>query len=177
MNKLKIVYNIITTLLMILAAVVIMLEGEYGYLIVLVILAVSLLVFAIRQIIYYFSLARHMVGGKIIFIEGVILLDLALFTFSVNTIPQQYVMIYMLLYFGFSGVVDILRAFEEKKMKAPRWSLKLIQGIIVILVAVAGMIFSKSQDVVSLIFGIGLIYSAVLRMVNVFRKEALPVVR
>ena len=171
MNKHRMIRNVILGALMILGAVIIMLVKETGYIIVLLILATSLLVYAIKQIYYYFSMARHMVGGGIIFIEGVILLDLALFTFSVNEIPQQYVMIYLLLYHVFYGVISILRATEAVKMQSPGWVWKLIEGVVIILIAAVGMVFSGSAATVSLIYAIGLIYSAVLSFIEVFKKE------
>ncbi|MBE6018031.1 MAG: hypothetical protein E7233_10610 [Lachnospiraceae bacterium] len=171
MNKLKRVINVVLGLIYVIAALIIMLIRDEGYLIVLMILAASLLVYSVKQIIYYLTMARYMVGGGIIFVEGVILFDLALLSFLVNSIPQQYVMIYLLFYYVLSGVISILRAVEAAKMHAPGWFFKLIRGIVIILIAIAGMLFSGSAATVSLIYAIGLIYSAVLRFITAFRKE------
>jgi hypothetical protein len=68
--------NILTAILMALFALLILLIGESAYLLVILALAIVLVVYSVRMLIYYFKMARYMVGGKEILIRGILFLDL-----------------------------------------------------------------------------------------------------
>lgn len=174
MSKLQRIRNIIVAVLMIAVALVLIIEPVLGYHVVLLILAITLIAEGVRSLIYYLAMARHMVGGGVIFIKGVLILDLGLFTLSLTDIPHRYVMIYLLLYYVFMGVIDILRAFEARKLHAPHWKRKFIFGTFMIIIAIVGMVFSSSVTIVVLIYSAGLIYSAVNRLISAFRRTAVP---
>ena len=173
MSKLQRIKELAIAAIMIAAALVLWLVPEEGYNIVLLILSATLLISGIRSIIYYFTMARHMVGGGIIFIKGVLITDLALITFSLTNIPQRLVMIYLLLYYVFSGVIDILQAFESRQHQAPHWKRKFIIGAVSVIIAVVGVIFSYSVEIVVLVYCIGLFYMAVLRIISAVRRSAI----
>ena len=62
------------------------------YMAVVAILALGLAVEGIKDIVFYFKMARHMVGGKMILIQGVIILDFGLFTASLTDVPKIYIL-------------------------------------------------------------------------------------
>ena len=144
---------------------------DMGPVIVMLLLCVSLFAYGIRTLWYYFTMARHMVGGRLHLYLGVIVIDLGLVTLALSNIPQMYIMLYLLILYVFSGAVSILRALESKKNGA-HWKWKLTYGIINLLIAAACGVFIRSGQVMVYIYCIGLVYSAVTRIIGAFRRTA-----
>ena len=76
--------NIITGVGMIAGGILMTLYPDMGIGAAALILSISLTLYGFRQIIYYITLARKMVGGRRILYRGVIILDLGLFTLTVS---------------------------------------------------------------------------------------------
>ena len=163
---------IIYGLMMIGGAVLIMLRQDVGLSAIVAIFSIALIVYGIRKIIYYIFMARHMVEGLSMLFLGVIILDVGIFTASVITASGIYIMLYLIVVHAFSGVIDILHAVESKKNRA-HWKLNLVQGIINILITVACGIFIQSTEIAVYIFGAGLIYSGITRIISAFRRNAI----
>lgn len=159
-----------------LLALVLFIFPEKGIYIVAAILTLMLFVYGFRQMVFYFSMARHMVGGKSTLYRGIIALDIALFLSSSVAFSDYIVMFYLIFFYGFSGFIDVLRAFEAKNNGASLLSSKLITGVLSVLFAIAlfvtGIIIGDKEVVV---FGycLMLVYSAVVRIVTTFRKTAI----
>lgn len=147
-------------------------EDEAGYLLVTLILSVSLILAGVRMLIYYFSMARHMVGGKAVLFRGVILFDLGMFTHSLANVPRIYLMLYLLIIHLFAGLIDVLRAFEAKK-QGGAWRGTLAVGIANVLVGAACVAFARSVQSLVWIYSGGLIYTACIRIVSAFRRDAI----
>lgn len=132
-------------------------------------------VYGIRLLIYYFSMARHMVGGKRTLYQAIIVLDLGLFTGSMISMSDYIVTIYLLSIFAFSGVIDILRSLEAKKNGAS-WRMKFITGCISVIMALALVVTGLVQrNTTYLVYGycFTLVYSGIMRIVASFRKTAM----
>lgn len=132
-------------------------------------------VYGIRLLIYYFSMARHMVGGKSTLYQAIIVLDLGLFTGSMISMSDYIVTIYLLSIFAFSGVIDILRSLEAKKNGAS-WRMKFITGCISVIMALALVVTGLVQrNTTYLVYGycFTLVYSGIMRIVASFRKTAM----
>ncbi|MBR3307520.1 MAG: hypothetical protein IKI75_09770 [Lachnospiraceae bacterium] len=140
------------------------------YVILITILALGLAIKGIKDIIFYFTMAKHMVGGKVILFQGVIILDFALITVSLSDVPKIYILMYLVGIHAFSGVVETLRALEAKRTVDGPWRLKLMHGIIDFTLALACLAYIKQTDVVLIIYGIGLAYSAIMRIIGAFRR-------
>lgn len=141
------------------------------------ILSTGMAVKGIKDIIYYFMMARHMVGGKIILFQGVVILDLAMFTASLSNVPKIYIFLYLIVIHAFSGVIETLRALESRKTLAGPWKLKLGHGIINFMLALACLVFIKQTNSALIIYSIGLIYSASIRIISAFRRTAFIVIK
>ena len=90
--------KILFALLMIVVAVMLLaLPDEDGLDVVLFILMLGFAIKGIKDIIFYFTMARHMVGGKMILFQGVVVLDFAMFTGSLTDVPRIYVMVYLIV--------------------------------------------------------------------------------
>lgn len=172
MTAVKRIENILTGLLMLAAALVIVADPDEGYALVVLFLGLSLLAIGIRSLIYYFTLAIHMVGGKIILYGGIIITDLGLFSSSLVTLPKAYVMIYLVLYNLLEGGINVLSAVESKKQKAP-WRKKMGEGLLNIFFAAICIAHGDSVSVMVEIYAAGLVFNALSRIIKSFRRTAI----
>ena len=161
--------NIAVGLVLILLAVLLVLIPEDGYTIVAATLGILLVVYGIRNLIYYFSMAMHMVGGKLIFYYGVLTLDGGALILALNHVPSFYVMLYLIVIRAVTGAIDLLRAMEQKKAGLSSWKGMLLSGMIHLLVAVLCVVFIKSTTVAVYIYAAGLVYSAIRRILAAIR--------
>ncbi len=166
----RIIKSIAVAILMILGGILIITEGEEGYLYVVLILSMTLIVSGIGYLYYYFTMAIHMVGGKSSLYIGTLLIEAGLFTLSMYSVPKIYVLVYLAATYAFSGLVDVLRAGEAKKNLSPSWKSKMILGFIYILIAVAVFVFMKEPRVAVMIYAFGLFFSAITRVVRSFQR-------
>lgn len=174
MGKLGRIRNVIIGILMILLSIIMLvLEPEESFLIAALMLFLALLFTGIRLLIYYFTMARFMVGGKIQLYVGLIVLDFGLFTLTMTNVPHLYLILYMLGTHAFGGVINILRALEAKRNGAASWKLKTSQGIVNLIVAVLCLFSLESTRLLVILYCLGLVYSAVVRIISAFRKNAI----
>ncbi len=172
MSKAQRVKEVLLGLLSIAGAALMTLVPDLGYALVALIMCVSLILGGIEKIGYYLTMGRYMVGGRSIFYFGILLLDMGILAGSLSTTPQSLIMIYLLGCHLLDGVVQVMRAREQRGFEAP-WKLTLAQGIANILVAVACILFMGSMNTVVYIYCAGLVYSACLRIASAFRKTAI----
>lgn len=147
-----------------------------AYMWVIVILSIGLAISGIKDIIYFFTMARHMVGGKIILVQGVIILDFAIITGSIADVPKIYILLYLIAIHGFSGVVDVLRALEAKNTVEGHWKLKFAHGLVNFALAIACLVFIRHSNTALIIYSIGLMYSAVMNLFSAFRKYSFAII-
>ena len=165
--------NILIGALIILGALILIVFPEEGLIITAGILSLSLFIYGIKTLIYYITIARHMVGGRIMLYLAVVVLDLGMFTLMLTNIPKIYIVLYLVVVYAFSGAIDILRALEAKKYQASSWRFSLISGIINVVVAILCVVFIGSSNMIVYLYCAGLIYSAIVRIVTAFRKTAI----
>ena len=173
MSGVQRIKDILIGILIILGAVILIAFPKEGFIITAAILSLSLFIYGIKTLIYYFTMARHMVGGRIMLYLAVVVLDLGMFTMMLTNIPKIYIVLYLLVIYAFAGVVDILRALEAKKYQTSSWKLSLISGIISVVVAVLCVVFIGSTNMIVYFYSAGLIYSAIVRIVTACRKTAI----
>ena len=101
--------HVLTGLVMIALGVLMMLEPEDCVVIAAGLLSISLIVRGIRYLVYYFAMACHMVGGKLMLYVSIITLDLGLFTGTLLDTPRLYIFLYLIAAYAFSGIISILR--------------------------------------------------------------------
>ena len=165
--------NILIGIAIILGALILIAFPEDGIIITASILSLSLFIYGIKTLIYYATMARHMVGGRIMLYLAVVVLDLGMFTMMLTNIPKIYIVLYLVVVYAFAGAVGILRALEAKRYQAPMWKLSLISGIINVVIAILCIIFMRSTNMIVYLYCVGLIYSAIVRIVTAFRKTAI----
>ncbi len=173
MSKLQRVRSFLSGILYLAFGMLLFLLSDGGYLIVVMAMGVGLFFTGVSEIAYFFTMARFMVGGRQSLYRGVLILNLAVFTLSLADVPKIYVLLYLFGIHGFSGLVDVLRSLEAKKMGANAWRLKFSHGVINLLLAAACLIFIKTPATAVYIYAIGLMYSALMRMITAFRRTAI----
>lgn len=176
MSQFQRVRSFIVGMLFLILSLLLLLLPKDSYGIITLIISFMLLFYGLHQLIYYLRMARHMVGGKIILYEAIIILDLGLFTYSLYDDNSLTILIYLLVIYAFSGFVDILRALEEKKNGSRRWKRKLATGVAMVIFAMALVIIGLiMHNTVILKYGfcISIAYSAIRRIVTAFRKTAI----
>ena len=165
--------NVLIGILIILGAVILIAFPEEGIIITASILSLSLFVYGIKTLIYYITMTRHMVGGRIMLYLAVVVLDLGMFTMMLTNIPKMYIALYLVVVYAFSGAIDIMRALEARKYQAPSWRFSLISGIINVVIAILCIVFIGSTNMIVYLYSAGLIYSAIVRIITAFRKTAI----
>ena len=141
-----------------------------GIEVVMFILSLAFTVFGIRTLVLYFTMAKHMVGGKSILYLGLIILDFGLISASMLTQSKLYIVIYLIAMHAFYGVVSLLRAKEERTYGVTSKK-KLLNGLINIAVAISCLFFMGNMDMLIRIYAVGLIFAAAARIYSGLRKE------
>ena len=140
-------------------------------------LAIMLFIAGIQYMVLYFTMARHMVGGRNIFYTGLIILDLSFIGGSILTKDQQYMLLYFVGMQAFYGVIQLLRAFENKRYENAAWRMKCFNAVISLLIAVTCLFFIKSTDTMIIIYGIGMVHTALTRILSALKREEPAVIQ
>ena len=167
MSKFQHIKSFVTGVFLLLLAAFIALAPQSTFDFVYLIISLMMLAYGLRLLIYYFRMARHMVGGKIILYQSIIVLDAAMFTLTLATASDYIVLAYLLAIYAFAGAIDILRAFEAKKNDSPVWKKKIVIGFLEMGLAIAmivlGLVF-RNTDFLVYGFAISLASSGILRI-------------
>lgn len=172
MTKLQRVQGILAAFMMFLFAGLILRFQNYGVQIISILVWFSLMIEGIRELYYYFSMARHMVRGQTVLYRALLVCDLAIFTGVIATIPSVYILIHLTIIFGFAGLVDVLRALEARKNGSISWKFNAFQGLFNVALAVLCLIFIRAGYPAGILYSIMLINSAILKLFSSFRRTA-----
>lgn len=173
MTKAGRIQNTLIGLFTVLAGGLIIAIGADAYAFIIRVLGIVLAIDGIRRLVFFAKMARHMVGGRSILYRGVIMLDIGIFTVSLSHVPTIILVMYLAGIHGFAGIIDILRSAESRRLQAPRWKLEMGTGIGNVIIALLCLVFLKEIEVAILIYGAGLIYTGVIRMIQSFRRTAI----
>lgn len=173
MNRFTRIGHVLSGVFMILTSVIMLAVPDFGYALAALILGVIMLVNGIKQLIYFFSMGIHMVGGKIILYRALITMDIGVFTLSIHGTGQRYVLFYFTIYYLFAGMILLFRAFESRRLEAGSWKLKLANGLFDITITVICLMHNNSERVMLDVLCFALIVSAVTRIMVACRKSAI----
>ena len=168
MGKFQRAGNVLLALAMMAGGILLLLDPENALFLVAFVLGCSLVAYGAYSLVYYITMARHMVGGLSVLFIAVIAIDLGSLALAFYAQPRLSIVMYLVGYNAFTGVVAIARAVESKVFES-RWMLTLVHGIVNIALAVACLAFINSDQIVVAIFCFGLFYSACVRLVSAFR--------
>ena len=172
MTKLQRIRDILLGLIMIAIAGVMFLFQESVYWVIITVLSVIFTFEGLSTIIYYFTMARFMTGGRSILYKGVILLDFGILTGTLTDVPRIYILLYLVAIHAFSGAVELLRA-REAASYGGSWKLKMFHGILDLSMALICIVFIRRLNIAVIVYASGLVYSAILRIVSACRRTKL----
>ncbi|MBR6390561.1 MAG: hypothetical protein IKS16_04375 [Lachnospiraceae bacterium] len=172
MTKLQRVRDILLGIIMIAVAGVLFFFRENVYWVIISVLSIIYTFRGLSTIIYYFSMARFMNGGRAILYKGVIMLDFGILTGTLTDVPRIYVLLYLVAIHAFSGAVELLRA-REAASYGGAWKLKMFHGILDLGMAFMCIVFIGQLNIAVIIYASGLVYSAILRIVSACRRTKL----
>ena len=173
MGKARRVFNVLTGLFTILFGLFMFSGQDRAYTAMLFFLEFALIIRGVRLLVYYNSMARHMVGGKIILYEGIFFLYLGLLFVSIDDLPWMYVMLYLVIGLAISGVVDLLRANEIRLLESGHWKYHAFTGIVKILATVISFASFKYPFILVGVYSFGVVHSGVARIVSAVRPGAI----
>ena len=176
MTKRNRIINILRGGLSILLALLLIVIPNGGLTLVLFIIGIGLTLKGIQTLLYYFSIARHMVDGKLVLCQGLIFLDLGMFTSSIADNPAGFLIAYIAAVDAFTGLVSILHSLESNRNGSLKWRYDFIFGLVSMLLAVIVLIggFVLKRPYVSVCaYAFGLIYSSVMQITSAFRRNAI----
>lgn len=173
MNRFSRICHVLSGVFIILLSIIMRAIPDFGYALAALILGVVMILKGMKQLIYFFSMGIHMVGGRIIFYRALITMDIGFFTFSIHGTGQRYILFYFTLYYLFAGIILIFRAFESYRLEAGFWKRKLISGLFDMTIAVTCLVHNNSEAVMLDVFCFALIISAVTRIATALKKSAI----
>ncbi len=176
MTNIQRVKKVLQALLMMLCAFIMAADPEDGYYIVAIIVCFGVILYGLRRLVYYCTMARHMVGGNANLYIGIIVLDLGVFILTTADDPRLFIVIYLLGVHAFTGAMGVMRALEARRYGSPAWKWSFADGLANLIVAVLAVIaglFLKSNTDLSYLFAACLFYSACAHIVTACRKTAI----
>ena len=172
MSRLRRIVSLLIGIIYAIFGVLMLTYPQVGNILAIFALLAGLVIVGVKNLVYYIRLARFKTGGITVFFKALFFIDLGVFTLTVNNVPREFIMLYVIIYILVSGVIAILRAGEMRKAGAS-WKFKMTMGIIQAGMGVVCMFVSNSYELMSLIVGITLLFSAGERLVNAFRRSAI----
>ena len=165
--------TILVGAVMILFALLLLAVPQYSVQLVIIVLGFTFFVSGLRNLVYYITMARHMIGGKSILYRGIIVLDLGVLALSLLAEAPVVALMYLLFCRGLSGVIGLLRSLEAKKMDSPEWKAGIVHAAVDLAIVVLGTIFLRSPMTVIYVYAAGLVYSGAARIISAFRRTAI----
>lgn len=173
MSSIRRIVKILYGLLMLLGAAILLLYPEEGAVIVILILDMMLLIYGFRMLIYYFSMARFMVGGIMTLYKSIIVIDFGLFMFYLYQIPYRLVMLYLVGVMALNGVTSLLGAVEMMRLENHSWKFRIVYGAINLILVVTSLFMLGSVRMVTFVFSLGLINAAFYQIASALKKSAI----
>ena len=168
MTKLQRIANLALSLLMIACGMIMLLEPQGGLLVVACVLSLALVLYGVRKLVYYLTMARHMTGGLSLLFIAVIAIDVGVFAAAVIDNPQVAIALYLACYNVLTGILAIARGVESKLFGSP-WVLSIVHGLVNIALAALCVAFVHSNEIIIWVFCIGLFYSAGARIASALK--------
>ena len=165
MTRWQKIRGVFTGIFMILASILLSVFGGDMYRIVLYLYIYALILYGLRMLFTYFTMARYMTGGILILYLGIFFIDLGIFAYSLTNVPRIYIMMYLAGNLALAGIIDILRGLDGKRIGGG-WKFKTLQGIVSVLSAMICLFFMNTPDTAVIVYSAGLFNNAVIRIIH-----------
>ena len=170
------ILNIFSGLLLLVFSALLFVSPEDAIPVVLLVIGLGITVRGLQTLIYYFTMARYMVGGKQVLYRTIIFLDFGLFTSALSNHPAIYIILFIAGIHLLSGLITALRANEARQEGSSKWMFTacyaLFDVFLFVLVIYFGL-FRKSISMAVYIYAVGLINTAFNRIRQAFRRTAI----
>ena len=173
MSRTRRVWNIIGAIFTIQGTLLLLLIPEEAFTLIAVFVGFLLTYKGLKFIVYYLTHAQHMVGGKWLFLVGILLFDLGTCAWVLFDRAQAIVIIYVVSCHLVTGALGIVRAVSSKGDGNPGWKIDLAKGIGNLALAALCLIFINSVTIPVWIYCAGVIYSSILDIVASCRRTAI----
>ena len=127
MSKSKRVWNIIGSVFVIQAALLLMLIPSDAFEVIAAIVGSTLFCQGIKYLLYYLTHAQHMIGGKWLLLTGLILFDMGAFALVLIDQAQAITIIYVVGVHLIAAIINIARTVSNKGDGNPAWKIDLAQ--------------------------------------------------
>ncbi len=161
MTRWKRIRIVMKSVLIILYALLLMIIPELGAPLIALGLSILLILTGMHALIYYFTMARYMVDGQLIFWKGLLCFNIGLFLFDLTDIPIQYIMIYLVAGHGFTGLAGLLRSLEVRRMEVVSWRIGFMMSVGNIGISILCLVFINSPNIMVYVYSISLIGTAI----------------
>lgn len=177
MSRMQRIKHVLAGFFLFVCGLIMLIEAEVGFMLISFILGAGFVLSGLRSLVFYFSMAKHMVGGQTFIIRGVIAIDIGITFLTVSMDGTLLLVIaYVMVCHAIAGVIDILRALESKRMGAAAWKMNCSYGVVNLIMALMAIIcgfFLQSVEIVVWLYSCQLLYSSVVRIGSAFRKTAI----
>lgn len=177
MSGIRRLSKLIYAIFMLIGSVLLLVYPKEGYFFVVLIIDITLLIYGIRMLIYYFALARYMVGGIMTFYKSIIVLDFGMFMFNLDETPYKLVMLYLAVVMIFNAIITILGALDSKRLDVPGWSRRLAYGVVKMVLALGCLFLWNNMEVVTYVYSIALIHTALYNIATALKKSAMVYIK
>lgn len=169
MGKLHRIANVLIGLATIFCGLVLIAEPRIGIHLIIILLSISLTIYGLRTLVFYITMARHMVGGMRMLYVSIIALDLGLFSVTLLESSPIYLAFFLSAVLIFDGGMGLMRALEARKLHAP-YRMQLFTSITTVIVALLCLVFLRSPEALTYAYSAALCYSACLRIASALKN-------
>ena len=170
MTRIRKVTNFLLGSFMVMMGLALFFQPEDGVEAIMGILSIVLIIIGIRLLIQYFTMAKHMVGGKSTLYLGLIVLDFGMVSASMMNESRFYIMMYLIGAHAFAGVIGLLKSLEERRYGVNSWKFKMLYALGNLVVVLACLFFIRTTTTLVQIYGIGLSLTGLAQIATIFRK-------
>lgn len=129
MTGVRRIWDIIAGLAVIAVGAAVIRYSDQGLRIAVAILSITMSLRGFGSILYYFRMARHMVGGRRTLYRGMIFLDFGVLTLTVSNFSSAIIIMYLAGLHVLTGAVDLLNGRIARQMESPAWVSKAATGL------------------------------------------------
>lgn len=157
-------------------ALLLILAPREGLPVVLRLISISMSISGLRSLIYYITMARSAVGGKMVLFQGIFFLDVGVSIWALADNLSIYLVIYIAAMNIFAGLVAVLRGRESRSTGSRHWRLTTAYGVTSILMAAIVMVSCfglRRTDLTIYAYAVGMAYSGALQIIASTRRTAI----
>ena len=177
MTKVRRVFKIIGAVMLIHIALFLMLIPQIALQLIAVMFSVILIFYGLKFILFYITHASHMVGGKWFLLFGLLLFDVGVFASLMQNQSKLLTIAYIAGAHLVGAILRLIRAVGNKKDNNPGWIIDCMQSIGNFIQVAVCIIFSQYVVVPVFIYCSGLIYSAILQIIQACKRTAIVYVQ